>query len=134
MNCRLPTTLFKNQNYSWTELLAINIVSIYILILAVCLIFHNKVYKNYCLSFLPPKPQCVQPGCLMEVLKCLNWSCNSFALSINLFFFKSKKDIQKQQILTFVSKYFEFFPGKWPNHSIIKIVQNFLLTNCLIVY
>lgn len=33
-------------NYSWTELLAINIVSIYILILAVCLIFHNKVYKN----------------------------------------------------------------------------------------
>lgn len=49
MNCRLPTTLFKNHNCSWTELLAINIVSIYILILAVCLIFHNKVYKNYCL-------------------------------------------------------------------------------------
>lgn len=36
----------QERNHSWTELLAINIVSIYILILAVCLIFHNKVYKN----------------------------------------------------------------------------------------
>lgn len=46
MDYRPPARTFKNLNYSWTELLAINIVSIYILILAVCLIFHNKVYKN----------------------------------------------------------------------------------------
>lgn len=35
INCRLPRTLLKNHSCSWTELLAINIVSIYILILAV---------------------------------------------------------------------------------------------------
>lgn len=42
----LKTSNNIERNYSWTELLAINIVSIYILILAVCLIFHNKVFKN----------------------------------------------------------------------------------------
>lgn len=46
----LKTSNNIKHNRSWTELLAINNVSIYILILAVGLIFHNKVYKNKCWS------------------------------------------------------------------------------------
>lgn len=100
MNCRLPTTLFKNHNCSWTELLAINIVSIYILILAVCLIFHNKVYKNYCLFmvFFIHKP-CT---CLHHVCWCLSIGCSKvlFSLSsVNDFVIRSKKILLSDQVI-----------------------------------